>query len=99
MRGDIERVLYDKHHERAEIRCGTSVGTLATGTAGITVKLTDGTALDAGLIVGADGLHSRIRSLCFGEENEFVRFLDARVAAFVLDMPAFPISAQARGVR
>jgi 2-polyprenyl-6-methoxyphenol hydroxylase-like FAD-dependent oxidoreductase len=27
------------------------------------------------LVVGADGLHSKVRSLAFGEEAKFVRYL------------------------
>ncbi|MGN6770427.1 MAG: FAD-dependent monooxygenase [Rhizobiaceae bacterium] len=90
MRGDIERVLYNKICDGAEIRFGTSVEAIDASSARITAALTDGTGLDADLVVGADGLHSRIRSLCFGEEKDFVRFLGARVAAFVLDHTGFP---------
>jgi 2-polyprenyl-6-methoxyphenol hydroxylase-like FAD-dependent oxidoreductase len=90
MRGDIERVLYDNIRDGAAIRFGTSVEAIDASAAGITATLTDGTKLDADLVVGADGLHSRIRSLCFGEEKDFIRFLGARVAAFVLDHAGFP---------
>jgi 2-polyprenyl-6-methoxyphenol hydroxylase-like FAD-dependent oxidoreductase len=90
MRGDIERILHDKVRDRAEIHFNSSIDAIATSTAGITATLTDGTMLDADLVVGADGLHSRTRSLCFGREEEFVRFLGARVAAFVLDSSGFP---------
>lgn len=90
MRSDIERVLHDKVRDRAEIRFSTSVEAIDVSAAGIAATLTDGTTLDADLVVGADGLHSRIRSLCFGEEKIFVRFLGARVAAFILDHDGFP---------
>lgn len=34
------------------------------------------------LVVGADGLHSQVRTLAFGEEARFERFLGLKVAAF-----------------
>jgi len=34
------------------------------------------------LVVGADGLHSRVRELTLGAENQFERFLGLKVAAF-----------------
>jgi len=34
------------------------------------------------LVIGADGLHSRVRELVFGPENAFERYLGIKVAAF-----------------
>jgi 2-polyprenyl-6-methoxyphenol hydroxylase-like FAD-dependent oxidoreductase len=85
MRGDIERTLHDRVGGRVEIRFGASVETLERTQNGIAARLDDGTVLEADLIVGADGLHSRIRALRFGAEEQFVHSLGARVAAFVLD--------------
>jgi 2-polyprenyl-6-methoxyphenol hydroxylase-like FAD-dependent oxidoreductase len=43
----------------------------------------DARAFDA--VVGADGLHSRIRELAFGPEDRFERYLGIKVAAFETD--------------
>jgi 2-polyprenyl-6-methoxyphenol hydroxylase-like FAD-dependent oxidoreductase len=40
-------------------------------------------AFDA--VVGADGLHSRVRELAFGPEDRFERYLGIKVAAFAID--------------
>lgn len=37
------------------------------------------------LVVGADGLHSRVRELVFGPERRFERYLGIKVAAFQVD--------------
>jgi 2-polyprenyl-6-methoxyphenol hydroxylase-like FAD-dependent oxidoreductase len=37
------------------------------------------------LVVGADGLHSRVRELVFGPENRFERYLGIKVAAFEVE--------------
>ena len=39
-------------------------------------------ARDFDLVVGADGLHSRVRELVFGAENQFEKYLGYKVAAF-----------------
>jgi 2-polyprenyl-6-methoxyphenol hydroxylase-like FAD-dependent oxidoreductase len=43
------------------------------------------------LVVGADGVHSRVRSLAFGPEEKFSRFLGLYVAAFHIAKHDFPI--------
>jgi len=40
------------------------------------------------LVIGADGLHSKVRELAFGAEATFERYLGLKVAAFVAD--AYP---------
>ncbi|MBC4019275.1 FAD-dependent monooxygenase [Siccirubricoccus deserti] len=90
MRGDIERMLYGCIHDRVDVRFGVSVASVEVAPDGVGVRLSDGTAVEAELLVGADGLHSRVRTLRFGAEDQFVQPLHARVAAFLLDKSEFP---------
>ena len=83
-RGDLEAALHDALDGAVEIRFGTTV-TGADEADGLRVTLSDGTVHDADLLVGADGLHSRVRDLAFGPAPEFVRDLQHAVAAFPLD--------------
>ncbi len=46
------------------------------------VTFSDGRQERFDLIVGADGLHSKVRALAFGPEEQYERFLDCYVAAF-----------------
>lgn len=46
------------------------------------VSLERGTRRDFDLVVGADGLHSRVRELAFGAQARFERYLGIVVAAF-----------------
>ncbi|MFF0308123.1 FAD-dependent monooxygenase [Streptosporangium sp. NPDC004379] len=57
------------------------------GGAGVRVTLGDGTTLDADLLIGADGVHSAVRRLVFGEEERFLRYLGFHTAAYVFDDP------------
>ncbi len=90
LRGDIERVLYGRIRDDVEVRFGASVEALERRRDGVGVRLGDGGEVFCDLVVGADGLHSKVRALGFGPEGRFVRPLGARVTAFLLDRSAFP---------
>jgi 2-polyprenyl-6-methoxyphenol hydroxylase-like FAD-dependent oxidoreductase len=90
MRGDIERILYERVRNAVEIRFGVAVETVEPGADGVRARLDNGATVDGDLIAGADGLHSRVRALCFGPEEQFLHFLGSRVAAFILDRSDFP---------
>ena len=49
----------------AEVRLGLSVAAVKQGANGIAVEFTDGTTESYDLVVGADGIHSRLRELVF----------------------------------
>lgn len=52
----------------AEVRLGVAVGTIDNGPDGVSVTLSDGSAREADLLIGADGLYSQIRAQVFGDE-------------------------------
>ena len=49
------------------------------------VTLKSGLVREFDLVVGADGLHSRIRELAFGPEYCFEKYLGFKVAALIAD--------------
>lgn len=81
-RGDIASVIYRALNDRVETIFGDSVG--AVDDDGIRVRVTfeSGTVRDFDLVVGADGLHSQVRRLMFGPEEQFEKYLGITVAAF-----------------
>ncbi|MFD3745393.1 FAD-dependent oxidoreductase [Nocardia sp. NPDC058633] len=83
-RGDLEAALYDAAAEVVDIRFGTTVRALAQTAEEVTVTLTDGTHRRSELLVGADGVHSRVRELVFGAEHEYFVDLGHMVGAFPL---------------
>ncbi len=85
MRGDLERLLYSKIEDHVPVCFGTEVSSFEQDEAQVHVRFTDGTAGSFDLLVGADGVHSRIRKLAFGDEGLFSRFLGYRTAAFIVD--------------
>ncbi|MEU4689248.1 FAD-dependent oxidoreductase [Actinoplanes sp. NPDC023714] len=65
-RGDLEAALHDR--TGAEIRFGTTVSAMDQDPSSVRVQLSDGTVEHADLVVGADGVHSRTRSMLFGDD-------------------------------
>ena len=85
MRGDLERVLYDSLPSLTPIRFGTSVRELHNASGGVDVMLTDGSTQRFDLVVGADGIHSRVREMAFGPASDYIRALGYRTLAFVIE--------------
>jgi hypothetical protein len=48
--------------------------------------------------VGADGVHSTVRRLVFGDESKFLRYLGVHTAAFVFDAPGRRAATESRFV-
>ncbi|WP_439659238.1 FAD-dependent oxidoreductase [Lentzea sp. HUAS TT2] len=76
LRGDLAAVIRDDL--RAPIRYGTTVSAVDDGF----VAFSDGSTGSFDLVVGADGVHSRVRELVFGPSSSFVRYLGHHTAAF-----------------
>jgi 2-polyprenyl-6-methoxyphenol hydroxylase-like FAD-dependent oxidoreductase len=65
-------------------RFGVSIAELEPDNEGVTATLSDGHQERFDLVVGADGLHSRVRELMLGPEEQFETPLGCHVAAFRL---------------
>jgi 2-polyprenyl-6-methoxyphenol hydroxylase-like FAD-dependent oxidoreductase len=85
MRGDIERTLFDALPASVEMRFGRTVEAFEDRGDHVRVDLGSGMSERADVLVGADGIHSRVRVLAFGSESSFVRDLGYRTAAFLFD--------------
>ncbi|MGQ0717977.1 MAG: FAD-dependent monooxygenase [Pseudonocardiales bacterium] len=87
MRPDLELALREQVADEVDLRYGSGIAHIENSTDGVQVTLTDGTILDADLLVGADGIHSTVRRMVFGEEAQFLRYLGYHTAAFIVDDP------------
>ncbi len=85
MRPDLERVLHEALPSSVTVRFGSTVTGVDDRTDAVTVRLDDGTHLDADLLVGADGLHSTVRRLTFGDDAKYLRYLGFHTAAFTFE--------------
>lgn len=88
MRGELEQVLLEALPPAVELRYGRSIEAVELHDSHVEVLLTDGVRERADLLVGADGIHSRVRTLVFGAEQRFMRDLGAHTAAYIFANPA-----------
>lgn len=84
-RGDLESALYHAVADTVDIRFGTTVHAVTQNAEQVDVTLSDGTCMQAELLIGADGVHSRIRELVFGTETDCLVDLSHMVGAFPLE--------------
>ncbi|GGY90338.1 FAD-dependent monooxygenase [Streptomyces poonensis] len=87
LRSDLERVLYEEVEGKVRIRYGVGPATVTQDRRQVSVTLTDGSVETADLLIGADGIHSTVRSLLFGPEDLYRKDFDHVVAACVMDEP------------
>ncbi|MER6876145.1 FAD-dependent monooxygenase, partial [Amycolatopsis sp. NPDC000673] len=81
LRGDLSRVLYEDTRDGVEYLFGDRIAELAQDTGGVDVVFAGGDRRRFDLVVGADGLHSSLRSMVFGPHEQFLRHL-GHVLAF-----------------
>ncbi|MEV6158794.1 FAD-dependent monooxygenase [Nonomuraea sp. NPDC052129] len=74
MRGDLVALLHEVTD--AEYLFGDSILGLRQDDDGVTVTFEHAPARRFDLVVGADGMHSNVRRLAFGTEEQFVQFKD-----------------------
>jgi 2-polyprenyl-6-methoxyphenol hydroxylase-like FAD-dependent oxidoreductase len=87
LRPDLETALREELTDRVNLRFGCGVAGIDNSPSGVSVTLTDGARVDADLLVGADGIHSTVRRLVFGPEEQFFRYLGFHAAAYIFDDP------------
>ncbi len=81
-RSALSRLLVEKVADRAEVIFGDEIESLRECEADVEVQLARAGKRKFDLVVGADGLHSKVRRLIFGPQDRFERQLGYCVAAF-----------------
>ena len=93
MRPDLEKVLRESLPPTVDLRFGTTLTAVTDRSDGVQVTLQNSETIDADLLVGADGIHSTVRRLVFGEESKFLRYLGFHTAAFQFEHPGIHAAA------
>ena len=83
-RGDLAAAIFGKVEGKVEAIFGESIARIEQSAKGVNVRFASGGVREFDIVVGADGLHSKVRELVFGEENRFEKYLGYKVAAFAV---------------
>jgi 2-polyprenyl-6-methoxyphenol hydroxylase-like FAD-dependent oxidoreductase len=81
-RSDLAKTIFDDLDGRVETIFGDSVAAIDDRGDCVNVAFERAAAREVDLVIGADGLHSRVRGLVFGDESDLEVPLGYRVAAF-----------------
>ena len=84
-RSELGAIIYGALGGRVETIFGDSVRAIDDDGTRARVTFDSGSTRDFDLVIGADGLHSRVRRLVFGPEEQFEKYLGITVAAFELE--------------
>jgi 2-polyprenyl-6-methoxyphenol hydroxylase-like FAD-dependent oxidoreductase len=85
LRGDLEQALLQSLSPSVDLRFGFDVAEVRTPPGQVELTLRPGGRLTADLLIGADGVHSHIRDLVFGDGGVWSRPLGYDTAAFVFE--------------
>lgn len=81
-RGQLAASIFGKIEGKVETIFGDTIARLEQTDKSVHVDFASGRAREFDLVVGADGLHSRVRELIFGAESRFEKYLGYKAAAF-----------------
>ena len=84
-RGDLAAAIYTTIEDKVETIFGDSIATIDERSDGVRLTFEKSAPRDFDLVIGADGLHSNVRRLAFGTEQDFEHYLGCKVAACVVD--------------
>lgn len=81
-RSDLAAVIYDALEGQPELILDDTVRTIDDDGERVHVRLQSGQTRDVDLVIGADGLHSQVRRLAFGPDDQFERYQNLVVSVF-----------------
>jgi 2-polyprenyl-6-methoxyphenol hydroxylase-like FAD-dependent oxidoreductase len=82
LRGDLVKLLYEATRDDVDYVFGNSIAGLTDSDGGVEVTFSRGSSATFDLVVGADGLHSGVRRLAFGEVP--TRFLGGYLGVYTV---------------
>src|SRR5262249_21849582 len=83
VRGTLCQILRD-HLGEIEILFGDTIGTVNQSAGSVQVQLASGKVREFDCVIGADGLHSNVRRIVFGEESRYLRDLGLYLCVYTV---------------
>jgi 2-polyprenyl-6-methoxyphenol hydroxylase-like FAD-dependent oxidoreductase len=81
-RGDLAEIIFCSLEGKVETIFGDVITKIEQSPNEVHVEFEHASPREFDLVIGADGLHSRVRELTFEPENHFAKYLGLNVAAF-----------------
>ena len=85
LRSDLAKMIYQSLDKDVEIIFGDAITNIAQNENEVSVTFQSGTTRNFDLLVGADGLHSKVRSLVFGNETQFEKYFGYYTSSYTID--------------
>ncbi|MEV0090100.1 FAD-dependent monooxygenase [Streptomyces sp. NPDC050738] len=85
LKSDLTRLLYEATRDDVEYLFSDSVKELSEDDDGVDVTFENAASRRFDLVIGADGLHSKVRRLGFGPTADYLRPLDIYAAVWSVD--------------
>jgi 2-polyprenyl-6-methoxyphenol hydroxylase-like FAD-dependent oxidoreductase len=82
LRGDLGQVLYESTLSTTEYLFNDTITGIKQDGEGVDVTFENAAPRRFAFVIGADGLHSVVRSLAFGPESDYLRSIDCYTAWF-----------------
>lgn len=84
LRSDLAKVIYEHLNQEVEVIFGDTIDKIEQSTDQVQVTFHSGQSRSFDLLVGADGLHSNVRKLAFGNEAQFEKYFGYYTSSFTL---------------
>jgi 2-polyprenyl-6-methoxyphenol hydroxylase-like FAD-dependent oxidoreductase len=85
LRSDLSKVMYDHLDKDIQIIFGDTISNIDQKNQEVVVTFKSGKVRNFDLVAGADGLHSNVRNLVFGEESAFEKYFGYYVSSFTTE--------------
>jgi 2-polyprenyl-6-methoxyphenol hydroxylase-like FAD-dependent oxidoreductase len=85
LRSDLAKVIYQDLDKETEVIFGDTIKGIEQEDEKVIVTFKSGATRSFDLLVGADGLHSNVRSLIFGPETQFEKYYGYYTSSFTID--------------
>jgi 2-polyprenyl-6-methoxyphenol hydroxylase-like FAD-dependent oxidoreductase len=84
MRGELTSIVYEVTKGNVDYEFGDSIRTLQDTGDGVRVEFEHAQPRTFDVVIGADGLHSNVRRLAFGDEGPFRHYIGGYFSVFTL---------------
>lgn len=87
LRSDLAKTIYNNLDKDIEIIFGDKISKIEQSENEVSITFQSGKTRSFDLVVGADGLHSNVRNMIFGDETQFEKYYGYYTASYTIPNP------------